>query len=83
MRMNDDLSHEEEEGGIEIQTRLTPGHEYIKLVVISSWRIIDAITAGDCDLEETIEEFVQSGFNVNMLGFDLLDPSMDASELFD
>lgn len=67
---------------LQILVRVTPGVEYVKLVL---WRgrIAGALLIGDTDLEETFENLILSQFDCSELGIDLLDPNVDIEDYFD
>lgn len=73
-------------GDVCLQVRVTPGAEYIKLVL---WRgrLVGAILVGDTDLDETIENLVLNGLAVpsapDGLPVNLLDPEVDIEDFFD
>jgi len=67
---------------VEIWTRITPGVEYIKLIVHCG-RIVGALLVGDTDLEEMLENLILNKLDVSRLGIDLLDPDVDIEDYFD
>lgn len=67
---------------LQILVRVTPGHEYVKLVMWKG-RIAGALLIGDTDLEETFENLILSQFDCSDLGIDLLDPQVDIEDYFD
>ena len=69
-------------GKIEIWTRITPGEEYIKLIV-DRGKVVGAMLIGDIDLAETFENIILSQIDVSSFGIDLLDPGFDIDDYFD
>ena len=67
---------------VEIWTRITPGSEYVKLV-IHLGRVVGALLIGETDLEETIENLILNRLDVSHLGIALLDPDIDIEDYFD
>jgi len=66
----------------EIWTRITPGTEYIKLVV-SHGKIVGALLIGNTDLEETFENLILNCLDVSAIGIELLNPDVDIEDYFD
>jgi NAD(P)H-nitrite reductase large subunit len=62
--------------------RVTPGKEYVKVVVCER-KVIGGVLIGDTDLEEVIENLILNRFDVGSIGVDLLDPSIDIEDYFD
>jgi NAD(P)H-nitrite reductase large subunit len=67
---------------LEIWVRVTPGKEYVKVVVCER-KVIGGVLIGDTDLEEVIENLILNRFDVGSIGVDLLDPSIDIEDYFD
>ena len=73
---------------IEVQLRVTPGAEYVK-VVLWRHRVIGAMLLGDTDLDETLENLILNRLPlVDSAGgggraVDLLDPTIDLEDYFD
>lgn len=67
---------------VEILTRVTPGHEYVKLVVVGG-RVKGAMLIGETDLEETFENLILNQLDVSQYGEALLDPDVDIEDYFD
>ena len=67
---------------VEVLTRVTPGVEYIKLVL---WRnkVVGAMLIGDTDLEETFENLILNQLDVGSVKDDLLNPNIDIEDFFD
>ena len=80
---------------VEIQVRVTPGVEYVKIVL---WRgrVVGALLIGETDLEETMENLILNGIQVTAGGpatgstsprkqqlMDLLNPDVDIEDYFD
>ncbi len=66
----------------EIWTRISPGMEYIKLVV-SHGKIVGALLIGNTDLEETFENLILNCLDVSAIGIELLNPDVDIEDYFD
>jgi hypothetical protein len=68
---------------IEIWIRITPGKEYIKLVLRDD-KLIGALLIGDTDLEEVFENLILNRLNIQQIGIEnLLDPDIDIGDYFD
>jgi hypothetical protein len=68
---------------IEIWIRITPGKEYIKLVLRDD-KLIGALLIGDTDLEEVFENLILNRMNIQQIGIEnLLDPDIDIGDYFD
>lgn len=67
---------------IEVWLRVTPGVEYIKLVV-QKGKVIGALLIGNTELEEVFENLILNRLDVSQLGVDLLDPNIDIGDYFD
>jgi pyridine nucleotide-disulfide oxidoreductase domain-containing protein 1 len=74
--------HEGPTDKIEIWTRITPGEEYIKLIV-DRGKVVGAMLIGDIDLAETFENIILSKIDVSSFGVDLLNPGFDIDDYFD
>ena len=84
--------------GVQVQLRVTPGQEYIKLVLLHG-RVVGAMLIGETDLEETMENLIlnrirvtgSSGGASGSAGsgtgsraiLDLLHPDVDIEDYFD
>ncbi|KAL7670173.1 hypothetical protein ACOME3_005116 [Neoechinorhynchus agilis] len=66
----------------ELLYRMTPDHEFIKLV-LNEGLVRGAVIIGDTELAETIENLILGRLNVSNLGENLLDPEIDIAEYFD
>ena len=84
---------EEEEGAetkvsrpqdkVEILTRLTPGVEYIKVLVVGG-KVKGAMLVGEStELAETFENLILNELDVSAFGVGLLDPDVDIDDYFD
>jgi hypothetical protein len=67
---------------VEILTRVTPGKEYIKLVLANN-RVVGALLIGDTELEETFENLIVNRLDVSGVKNDLLNPNIDIEDYFD
>lgn len=67
---------------VEIWTRVTPGEEYIKLVIFEE-RIIGALLIGATTLAETFENLILNQISVSHFGIALLDSNLDLEDYFD
>lgn len=67
---------------VEIWTRISPGVEYVKVVVFQG-KVVGALLLGDTGLEEVFENLILDRLDVSALGADLLDPALDLAEYFD
>jgi hypothetical protein len=78
------ISSEKKKGDpIEIWIRITPGKEYIKLVLRDD-KLIGALLIGDTDLEEVFENLILNRLNIQQIGIEnLLDPDIDIGDYFD
>ena len=69
--------------GVEVHYRVTPGVEYIKVVVVGGV-VKGAVLIGDTDLEETFENLILDGINVGGPGVaDILNPDIDIEDYYD
>lgn len=71
-----------EPGSWDALVRITPGKEFIKLV-ISEGKVHGAVLIGDTELEETCENLILNQLDVSALGDDLLNPDVDIEDYFD
>jgi NADPH-dependent 2,4-dienoyl-CoA reductase/sulfur reductase-like enzyme len=85
----EEQEEEKKEGGaegkdkIEILTRLTPGVEYIKVLVVGG-RVKGAMLVGEStELAETFENLILNELDVSAFGVELLDPDVDIDDYFD
>lgn len=62
--------------------RITPGEEFVKVVLVGG-RVAGALLMGDTDLEETMENLILNGLDVSRLGDELLDAEIDLEDFFD
>lgn len=69
-------------GSWEALVRVTPGREYIKLV-LADGKVHGAVLVGDTELEETCENLILNQTDVAHLGDDLLNPDVDIEDYFD
>eukprot|EP01138_Halocafeteria_seosinensis_P003195 gb/GECG01003269.1/.p1 GENE.gb/GECG01003269.1/~~gb/GECG01003269.1/.p1 ORF type:complete len:603 (+),score=86.45 gb/GECG01003269.1/:1-1809(+) len=76
-------------GNIKILYRVSPPDttnnfegEYIKLVLLNG-RVVGAILVGETELEETCENLILNGVNVQALDIDILNPEVDIEDYFD
>eukprot|EP00753_Platysulcus_tardus_P022735 PLAT9950.1.p1 GENE.PLAT9950.1~~PLAT9950.1.p1 ORF type:complete len:546 (-),score=191.68 PLAT9950.1:139-1776(-) len=67
---------------VEVLLRITPGEEYIKLVLLHG-RLQGAMLIGETDLEETFENLILNQLDLSAYGADLLDDSIDIEDYFD
>jgi hypothetical protein len=68
---------------VELQFRITPGVEYIKIVLVDG-AVKGAMLIGDTELEETFENLVLDGLTVGATGVgDILNPDHDIEDYFD
>ena len=68
---------------VEVQYRITPGLEYIKVVLVKGV-VVGATLVGDTDLEETFENLILDGIFVGGPGVaDLLHPDVDIEDYYD
>lgn len=75
-------SSSSEEGGPRALVRVTPGREYIKLLLCGG-RLKGAVLIGDTDLEETCENLLLDQLDLGPLADHLLDPEVDIEDFFD
>ena len=68
--------------GTTILVRVTPGVEYVK-VVLSQGRVQGAMLIGETGLEETFENLILGQLYVGAIGVGLLDPNIDIDDYFD
>ncbi|CAB3377886.1 Hypothetical predicted protein [Cloeon dipterum] len=69
-------------GDWEALLRVTPGKEFIKLV-IANGKVQGAVLIGETELEETCENLILNQLDVSALGDDLLNPDIDIEDYFD
>jgi hypothetical protein len=72
-------------GKVEVLLRVTPGVEFIQVVVVGG-RVVGALLLGDTDLEETMENLILNKLDVrgpDGNAMDLLDPQVDLEDFFD
>lgn len=67
---------------LELWIRVTPGKEYIKVVVYKG-KIVGALLIGDTEMEETFENLIFNALDVSRYGIHLLDPDIDINDYFD
>ena len=67
---------------LELWIRVTPGKEYIKIVVHRG-KVIGALLIGDTEMEETFENLIFNALDVSRYGISLLDPELDINDYFD
>ncbi|GAB5034528.1 pyridine nucleotide-disulfide oxidoreductase domain-containing protein 1 [Nannochloropsis oceanica] len=68
---------------VEILTRLTPGVEYIKVLLVGG-RVKGAMLVGEStELAETFENLILNELDVSAFGVGLLDPDVDIDDYFD
>jgi hypothetical protein len=67
---------------VEMWTRVTPGVEYVKVVVYKG-KVIGALLIGDTDLEEVFENLILNRTDVSSYGIHMLDPAVDLEDYFD
>lgn len=67
---------------VEFWLRVTPGVEYIKLVVLRG-KVIGVLLIGNTELEEVFENLILNRLDVSQLGVGLLDPDIDIADYFD
>jgi hypothetical protein len=65
---------------VEVHVRVSPGLEYVKLVVLHG-RVVGAMLIGETDLEEAVENLILNRTDVT--GMDLLHPDTDLEDFFD
>lgn len=69
--------------GVEILTRLTPGVEYIKVVVVEG-KVKGVMLVGEgTEMAETFENLILNQIDVSRYGVDLLNPDIDIDDYFD
>ncbi|XP_022829675.1 pyridine nucleotide-disulfide oxidoreductase domain-containing protein 1 [Spodoptera litura] len=66
----------------EILLRMTPNHEYIKLV-LQNGKMQGAILIGETDLEEMCENLILDQLDLTPLVDDILNPDIDIDDYFD
>ncbi|KAF9408780.1 hypothetical protein HW555_011655, partial [Spodoptera exigua] len=66
----------------EILLRMTPNHEYIKLV-LQNGKLQGAILIGETDLEEMCENLILDQLDLTPLVDDILNPDIDIDDYFD
>lgn len=70
-------------GKIDILTRMTPGVEYLKVVVVGG-RVKGAMLVGEgTEMAETFENLILNQIDVSPYGIDLLNPEIDIDDYFD
>ena len=62
--------------------RISPGLEFVKLVV-SNDRVQGALLIGETDLEEVMENLILNQMDISQLGESILDPNIDIEDYFD
>ncbi len=67
---------------LEIWVRVTPGAEYVKVVVYRGC-VVGALLLGDTDLEECMENLILNRIDVSSIGSELLNPDFDLEDYFD
>jgi len=69
----------------QILVRITPGKEYIKVILGADGVVKGALLIGEAadDLAETFENLILSGTDVSHLGIRMLDVDIDLEEMFD
>lgn len=74
---------QEAQGKINVLTRLTPGVEYVKVVVVGG-RVKGAMLVGEAtEMAETFENLILNQIDVSPYGVDLLNPDIDIDDYFD
>jgi len=73
-------SHKQSE--VEVWSRVSPGVEYVK-VVVRRGKVVGAMLIGDTDLEEVFENLILNELDVGGIGIDMLDPDVDVEDYFD
>lgn len=76
------LGRYQEWKGCECYFRITPGEEFVKLVV-SKGRVQGALLVGETDLEEVMENLILNQLDISHLGEQILDPNVDIEDYFD
>jgi len=75
-----------ESSSIQVQLRVTPGKEYIKIIILHG-RVVGALLVGDTDLEETLEHLIMNRLDLRRGEdgsiLDLLNPDIDIEDFFD
>lgn len=76
-------------GKVKILYRISPSNqrcnfdgEYIKVVLLNG-KVVGAILVGETELEETLENLILNGINVEELNIDILNPEVDVEDYFD
>ena len=67
---------------LEVWTRVSPGQEYIK-VIVHCGCVVGALLLGDTELEEVFENLILNRLDVSAIGISLLDPSLDLEGYMD
>ena len=68
---------------VQVLVRVTPGVEYVKLVLLKG-RVIGAMLIGTAtELAETFENLILNRLDVSAFGEDLLDANVDIEDYFD
>ena len=67
---------------LEIWTRVSPGIEYIKVIVFRG-RVVGALMLGDTELEEVFENLILNRMDVSDIGVSMLDPNFDLEGYMD
>lgn len=62
--------------------RITENEEFVKILT-KNHRICGAILIGETDLEETLENLILNGTNIEQIEEDLLNPTVDLEDYFD
>ncbi|KAL5256615.1 hypothetical protein ACHWQZ_G011758 [Mnemiopsis leidyi] len=76
------LGRYQEWEGCRCYFRISPGLEFVKLVV-SNDRIQGALLIGETDLEEVMENLILNQTDISQLGESILDPNIDIEDYFD
>jgi pyridine nucleotide-disulfide oxidoreductase domain-containing protein 1 len=75
-----------ESASVQVQLRITPGKEYIKIIILHG-RVVGALLVGDTDLEETLEHLIMNRLDLRQGEdgsiLDLLNPDIDIEDYFD
>lgn len=74
-----------ESSSVQVQLRVTPGKEYIKIIILHG-RVVGALLVGDTDLEETLEHLIMNRLDLRSEDgsiLDLLNPDIDIEDFFD
>ena len=74
--------HYAQKHDLEVWVRVSPGIEFIKLVIWEG-KLVGALLIGDTDLEEVMENLILNRLDVLRFGIDILDPSINIEDFFD